>query len=173
MPAPVSFPLAVVTGLTNLKATITVDQLTALAGSQRLLLPCGVTIAQPPLAPANACVAADAIAAALRTDPKLVALLPPGLVEPATKVLPIAGDGPFGLFGPDLFGDPAARACLPDPGARHGRRALDPAWTAYDAVAGLDPDRDRQPVRGSGAARTRRSSSARAGTGLRRRHGEL
>ena len=65
-----------------------------------------------------------------------MALLPPGLVEPATKVLPIAGDGPFGLFGPDLFGDPEARA-LPYPvmgsAPADGPGALDPAWTAYDA----------------------------------------
>jgi hypothetical protein len=62
-----------------------------------------------------------------------VALLPPGLVEPATKVLPIAGDGPFGLFGPDLFGDPEARA-LPYPltGTMTGDGTLDVAWTAYD-----------------------------------------
>ena len=58
----------------------------------------------------------------------------PGLVEPATKVLSVAGTGPYGMFGPDLFGDKAARA-LPYPvsGAPSGTVALDPRWTAYDA----------------------------------------
>jgi hypothetical protein len=133
---PVSFPLAVVTGITNLKATITVDELGTLASSGQLVTPCGVTITQPTLPGTAPCVAADQIPAAIRADQQTVALLPPGLVEPATKVLPIAGDGPFGLFGPDLFGDPQARA-LPypisgsAPGA--GAGALDPSWTTYDA----------------------------------------
>ena len=69
---------------------------------------------QPELTATAPCVAADQIVADLQADQTLVALLPPGLVEPATKVLSIAGDGPFGLFGPDLFGDPESRA-LPYP----------------------------------------------------------
>jgi hypothetical protein len=78
---------------------------------------------------------ATAIPAALVADRDMVALLPPGLVEPATKVLRIAGDGPYGLFGPDLFGDPEARA-LPypvvgTPSERNGG-AFDLAWAAYD-----------------------------------------
>lgn len=133
---PVSFPLAVVTGLTNLKATVTIDELTTLATAGTLLTPCGVTVKQPAITPAGDCVAADQIASRLRTDPRRVALLPPGLVEPATKVLPIAGDGPLGLFGPDLFGDPESRA-LPYPvtgsAPSEGPGALDPAWTGYDA----------------------------------------
>jgi capsule synthesis protein PGA_cap len=132
---PVSFPLAVVTGLTNLKATITVDELRTLATAGQLILPCGVTIDDPLLAPGAPCVAADQIAAEIAAQQEAVALLPPGLVEPATKVLSFAGEAPFGLFGPDLFGDPESRA-LPypvtgtAPGA--GLGALDPAWTAYD-----------------------------------------
>ena len=133
---PVSFPLAVVTGLTNLKATITLDELVTLARRGQLVMPCGVTLTQPDLAAIGPCVAADQVVTKLRSDQELVALLPPGLVEPATKVLPIAGDGPFGLFGPDLFGDPEARA-LPYPivgsAPADGPAALDPAWTAYDA----------------------------------------
>jgi hypothetical protein len=111
---PITFPLAVVTGITNLKATITLNELAALASRGQLVAPCGVTVEQPKLKATAACVAADEIVAELRARQKVVALLPPGLVEPATKVLSIAGKGPFGLFGPDLFG------------------ALDPAWTAYD-----------------------------------------
>lgn len=133
---PVSFPLAVVTGMTNLKATVTLDELATLAGKGSLVLPCGVTVTAPTLATSAACVAADQIAAKLQAQQQLVALLPPGLVEPATKVLPIAGTGPFGLFGPDLFGDPEARA-LPYPvqgsAPAEGPGALNPDWTAYDA----------------------------------------
>jgi hypothetical protein len=133
---PVTFPLAVVTGLTNLKATITLDELGTLASGGQLVVPCGVTVNLPNLTATAPCVAADQVAADLRADQELVALLPPGLVEPATKVLSIAGEGPFGLFGPDLFGDPESRA-LPYPivgsAPADGTGALDPAWTAYDA----------------------------------------
>ncbi len=130
---PYTFPLAVVTGLTNLKAAITLDELGALAGSGALVVPCGVEVTEPALTATAPCLAAEEIAAALEADQARVALLPPGLVEPATKVLRIAGDGPFGLFGPDLFGDPEARAmdypvigsAMPDD------PALDPDWTAY------------------------------------------
>lgn len=131
-----TFPLAVVTGLTNPKATITLDELTTLASGGQLVTPCGVTIAQPQLTPTASCLVADQIATDIRADQSVVALLPPGLVEPATKVLSIAGDGPLGLFGPDLFGDPQARA-LPYPvsgmAPAAGPGALDPAWTLYDA----------------------------------------
>lgn len=133
---PVSFPLAVVTGTTNLKATITLDELARLGTGGQLVVPCGVTVKQPNLTATAPCVAADQIAADIRADQELVAILPPGLVEPATKVLSIAGEGPFGLFGPDLFGDPESRA-LPYPiiasAPADGPGALDPAWTAYDA----------------------------------------
>jgi hypothetical protein len=94
-----------------------------------------VTIEQPPQLSSTACMPAVRIPAAIEADQDLIALLPPGLVEPATKVLPIAGDGPYGLFGPDLFGDAASRA-LPYPitGIATSATALDPAWTAYDAT---------------------------------------
>jgi hypothetical protein len=132
---PVEFPLAVVTGITNLKPAITVDELVALAGAGELTLPCGVTVDEPTLDTTAACTGADEIAAVLQADQARVALLPPGLVEPATKVLRIAGDGPFGLFGPDLFGDPEARA-LPYPvtgSAMPGDPTFDVAWAAHDA----------------------------------------
>jgi hypothetical protein len=149
---PVSFPLAVVTGVTNLKATITLHQLITLASHGRLVLPCGVQVERPTLAATMPCVAADEIVGSLETDQTLVALLPPGLVEPATKVLSIAGDGPFGMFGPDLFGDPESRA-LPYPvlgSATAGDPDIDPAWIAYDAsqvwtmtsIGSLCADRD-------------------------------
>jgi Bacterial capsule synthesis protein PGA_cap len=129
------FPLAVVTGLTNLKAVVELDELPTLAETGRLVVPCGVAIDAPPLAPTAPCVAADRVVDAIEADQELVALLPPGLVEPATKVLPIAGDGPYGLFGPDLFGDPEARA-LPYPvsGRPTDLESFDLAWAAYDAT---------------------------------------
>ncbi|HEX7949013.1 MAG TPA: CapA family protein [Candidatus Limnocylindrales bacterium] len=128
-----NFPLAVVTGMKTLKARITVDEVVSLASSGRLTVPCGVTIKEPAIAPTTPCLAADQIAAAIEANQPLVALLPPGLVQPATKVLPIAGDGPFGMFGPDLFGDPQSRA-LPYPinGSETEAGTLDPAWYAYD-----------------------------------------
>jgi hypothetical protein len=127
------FPLAVVTGITNLKAAIPLEELASLAADGELVVPCGVAVTEPPLTATAPCIAADQIVDALEADQERVALLPPGLVEPATRVLPIAGDGPYGLFGPDLFGDPEARA-LPYPviGSVTGDVALDPAWTAYD-----------------------------------------
>jgi hypothetical protein len=133
---PVSFPLAVVTGITNPRATTTVEELATLAAGGELVVPCGVTIDAPSLAPTAPCVAPYQIAALVRDDQQAVALLPAGLVEPATKVLSIAGPGPFGLFGPDLFGDPESRA-LPYPvtgsAPAEGPGALDPTWIAYDA----------------------------------------
>ena len=131
---PASFPLAVVTGFTNLKATISLDELATLASGGQLTVPCGIQVDEPALDATAPCVAAGEIAATLATDPARVALLPPGLVEPATKVLSIAGDGPFGLFGPNLFGDPEARS-MPYPvtgSANPGEAELDPAWLAYD-----------------------------------------
>jgi len=132
----VAFPLAVVTGITNLKATITLDELGALASAGQLVVPCDVSIDQRSIAATAPCVAADQIVAGIRANHTEVALLPPGLVEPATKVLAIAGEGPFGLFGPDLFGDPESRA-LPYPitgsAPAAGPGSIDPAWTAYDA----------------------------------------
>lgn len=132
---PSEFPLAVVTGLKTIKAVITVDEVTKFASAGKLTLPCGVTVKEPALKATAPCVPADEIAKAIEANQNLVALLPPGLVEPATKVLPIAGDGPYGYFGPDLFGGPEARA-LPYPikGAPSGDATLDPAWTAYDAT---------------------------------------
>ncbi|HET6380605.1 MAG TPA: CapA family protein [candidate division Zixibacteria bacterium] len=132
--APVEFPLAVVTGLTNLKPAITLEELAQLASGGQLVLPCAVEVLEPALSGPAECVAADEIASVLEAEQQRIALLPPGLVEPATKVLRIAGDAPFGLFGPDLFGDPEARAldypvigsAMPDD------PAVQPAWIEHD-----------------------------------------
>ena len=131
--SPTTFPLAVVTGITNLKATTTVKELGALASRGELVIPCGVDVTQPALTSDASCVKAEEIPATLTKGQKRIALLPPGLVEPATKVLSIAGKGPFGMFGADLFGDAKARAmdypvlATAEPGA-----GLEPSWTAYD-----------------------------------------
>jgi hypothetical protein len=136
---PASFPLAVVTGMKNVQAVMTLDALTKLATDQKLIMPCGIQVMAPTLAAPASCTSADAIGIALQASPKRIALLPPGLVVPATKVLPIAGDGPFGLFGPDLIGGPAARA-LPYPITASVTRtpAVDPAWLQYDAASTWD-----------------------------------
>ena len=127
--SPPSFPLAVVTGLTNLKATITRRASSqALAADGRLACRAASRSASPRWRRGRVHRRRpDRRSAGGRSE--AVALLPPGLVEPATKVLPIAGDGPFGLFGPDLFGDPEARA-LPYPvsGSAGRRPALEPGW---------------------------------------------
>lgn len=150
IPLPSSFPLAVVTGLTNLKAATDLKELGALAAAGKLIVPCGLELIAPALAPTAPCLAADQIAAAIQANPALVALLPAGLVEPATKILPIGGKGPFGLFGADLFGDPAARA-LPYPISARPTigSSIRPEWVAYDpsqvwtiaSVGGSCPDR--------------------------------
>lgn len=97
-------------------------------------MPCGVQVTRPALKASAQCVAADRIAPALEARQTAIALLPPGLVEPATKVLSIAGSGPFGMFGPDLFGDPEARALdYPILATTQGDAALEASWAAYDA----------------------------------------
>jgi poly-gamma-glutamate capsule biosynthesis protein CapA/YwtB (metallophosphatase superfamily) len=140
-PAMGQFPLAVVTGLTNLKAWTTLDELAELAAAGSLRVPCGVTITAPPSLAGSgsgdaACLAAEAIPLAIRDDPTTVGLLPPGLVEPATKVLPIGGDGPFGLGGADLFGSPESRAGpYPITGEATGAAPLEAEWLAHDPAA--------------------------------------
>jgi hypothetical protein len=115
------------------KSVVELEELSALAGAGDLVIPCGIAVTEPALTSSAPCIAPQDVAAAIEDEQQLVALLPPGLVQPATKVLPIAGDGPLGLFGPDLFGDPEARA-LPYPitGQATGDVALDPTWLAYD-----------------------------------------
>ena len=132
---PSPFPLAVVTGLTNPRATVTIAELQGLAADDQLTTPCGVKVEEPALKTGAPCVAADEIAGRLAADQTAVALLPAGLVEPATKVLAIAGDSPYGLFGPDLFGDPESRGqAYPIMASASDPSVLDPAWVAYDAA---------------------------------------
>lgn len=136
IPYPASYPLAVVTGLTNLKAWTSLDDLATLASTGKLVPACGIEVSQPAWTIKAACLPADQIAPAIAKDQQLVALLPPGLVEPATKTLPIGGDGPFGLGGADLFGDPADRN-QPYPIVAHStdEAAVPATWLAYDPSA--------------------------------------
>lgn len=125
-----------VTGITNLRSTISVRELRGLAAAGELAVPCGVQVLEPDLIPQARCLEAASIAPMVESNPGSIVLTLPGLVEPATKVLPIAGDGPFGLFGPDLFGDPEARA-LPYPiigsPTEDAAEHLQPEMVRYDA----------------------------------------
>jgi poly-gamma-glutamate capsule biosynthesis protein CapA/YwtB (metallophosphatase superfamily) len=116
----VEFPLAVVTGYTNLKATVTFEELRTTPG---VITPCGLDMSTfEDFVELLECMPADEIADHLAASPGTVALLPPGLVEPATKVLP--------LDGADLFGGPEARGRdYPLIGHAIG---LPSEWTDYD-----------------------------------------
>jgi len=95
---PTQFPLAVVTGFTNLESEITLDELRA----TDLLLPCELTETSLGVKPSpGGCRPAAEIADVVAADPTRIALLPPGFVEPKVKVLPVDGA--------DLFGSAAAR----------------------------------------------------------------
>jgi poly-gamma-glutamate capsule biosynthesis protein CapA/YwtB (metallophosphatase superfamily) len=128
----------VVTGYTNLKESISLEELRA---SPALVLPCELESTSIDKLPTRgACVPAEEIAARIRAEPRTVALLPPGLVEPATKVLPVDGA--------DLFGGPEARS-RPYPVIGHAI-GLPTAWTDYgpDEVRTLISLGDSCPDRG-------------------------
>ncbi|HYK95637.1 MAG TPA: CapA family protein [Candidatus Dormibacteraeota bacterium] len=129
---PSTFPLAVVTGLTNLEATTTLVDVRTLVAAGKLLIPCGLsgldlggkTVALP-----SACTATTDIFAAIHKTPTAMALLPAGLVDPRVKVLPVDGA--------DLFGDTVVRT-KPYPvigSSDGGASALPASATAYDAGA--------------------------------------
>ncbi len=108
-PSPTPVPpavvqLAVVTGYANHQATISLAELIALDAAGDLVVPCGLESYLERATPPLTCTDAVAIANLLGGSPAKVALLPPALVEPRTKVLPVDGA--------DLFGGPAARALL-------------------------------------------------------------
>ena len=94
----VEVPLAVVTGYTTARATITLQEVI----DGNAILPCEVTATEPALTGDGSCLPGPEIAAAIEADPQRLALLPPDLVVPTLKVLPVDGA--------DLFGGPEARS---------------------------------------------------------------
>jgi poly-gamma-glutamate synthesis protein (capsule biosynthesis protein) len=107
----VTFPVAVVVRFDDARPNITPEALSAAAAAGQLLVPCeysGFALNGLPLTiPASdTCRPAADIAAAVHAKAQTIGLLPPGLVSPSVKVLPIGQA--------DLFGAPTHRA-LPYP----------------------------------------------------------
>ena len=93
-----------VTGYTNPKASITVAEVEA---ADTIMTPCEVTAyLDRVITGGGDCLSVAQVIQQLTEDPTLLALLPPSLVLPTVKVLPVEGA--------DLFGGAAARA-LPYP----------------------------------------------------------
>jgi poly-gamma-glutamate capsule biosynthesis protein CapA/YwtB (metallophosphatase superfamily) len=142
--APTVFPIAVVVRFDDARPSITPQALTAAATAGQLLVPCEVTglslDGQALAIPATTtCEPAAQVATAIHTTAKIIGLLPPGLVSPSVKVLPI------GLA--DLFGAPTHRA-LPYPLMAQTTTAA--TWTSYDVndVRTLISTGDTCPDRG-------------------------
>lgn len=102
----VETPLAVVTGYTSPLSETTRADLKAIAATGALLVPCGVSEYMGASVADGACFPPEELVQQFVVDPTLLALVPPALVNPEVKVLPVDGA--------DLFGGPDARA-LPYP----------------------------------------------------------
>jgi poly-gamma-glutamate capsule biosynthesis protein CapA/YwtB (metallophosphatase superfamily) len=99
MPTPeVDVPLAVITGYTNPRATITLDEV--VGGNP--LVPCTMTRANVEVTGDGDCAEAEEIVSTVIEQPERIALVPPGWVVPTVKVLPVDGA--------DLFGNDEARS---------------------------------------------------------------
>ena len=143
-----SVPLAVVTGFSNyrINSVITTWELDARLVAGTLLVPCGAESAVaaalrasrpagllpspspsrwPVPSAAIPCIPADLIPARLDPSSTLLGLLPPGLVTPRVKVVPIGGA--------DLFGEQPARS-VPYPLTIPVPDRWPAAWTAYDST---------------------------------------
>ena len=106
-PEPVLFPLALITGFTDLRVSLAQDEVATAVNSGDVLVPCGLdelelgdeslTLPDP-----GACLAPDKIVASVRAKDGPLGLVPVDAVTPAVKVLRI-GDA-------DLFGSPSRRA---------------------------------------------------------------
>jgi len=128
--AAVLVPLAVVTGFSDYSlSTISMATLGADLLSGSLVVPCGAeaavqaALAVAAVTPPTGCVAADGIPALLEPATRRIALLPPGLVTPRVRVLPIGGA--------DLFGETPSRV-LPYPLVIPAPPAWPIGWTTYD-----------------------------------------
>ena len=142
--APILFPIAVVVRFDDGRAGITPEALTAAATAGQLLVPCEVTglslNGQALYLPAaTTCQTAAQIATNVHATAGIIGLLPPGLVSPSVKVLPIGAA--------DLFGSPTHRAVAYPLIAQ---TATAESWTAYDAndVRTLISTGDTCPDRG-------------------------
>ena len=137
-------PLAVVTGFANDRIdSVTTAGLAAQLHAGTLLVPCGAQAAVAAALGVRAgsagppgsggaggappgCLAADAMPAHLPASSKALALLPPGLVTAALRVVPIGNA--------DLFGETPART-TPYPLEIPAPAGWPTAWTAYDPNA--------------------------------------
>ena len=90
--------MAVVTGYTNGRASVTLAEVEDAINALTIVHPCEMVAA----ASGARCEPAEDIVEYLQANPTELALLPAGLVDPTVKVLPVDGA--------DLFGGPAARA---------------------------------------------------------------
>ena len=142
--AAIDFPIAVVVRYDDTRPNIMPDALTAAASGGQLIVPCevtGLSLAGVPLtlATTTSCLPAAQIVARIHGAAQTVALLPPGLVSPSVKVLPI-GDA-------DLFGAPTHRT-IAYPLQAQTATAAD--WTAYSSgnVRTLISTGDTCPDRG-------------------------
>ena len=122
-----SVPLAVVTGFSNYRVdSVTPADLATRLASGALIVPCGAEAAIATAleaVPSAACVPGDAIPARLPASSTGLALLPPGLVTPALRVVPIGTA--------DLFGETPARTA-PYPLTIPTPAGWPATWTAYD-----------------------------------------
>jgi len=89
----VEVPLAVVTGYTNLKSSITAAEVDAAIEADTLVQNCELFTAVNPV---PRCLAVTEVVAHLQANPTDLAFLPAGLVVPMVKVLPVDGADPFG-----------------------------------------------------------------------------
>ncbi len=128
-PGVASTPLVVVSGFDNYVLTsATRAELAARLQAGTLVVPCGVEAAVAETlgeyeAHGAACVPADEVTAQLGPSSTLLALIPPALVTPRVKVVP--------LEGADLFGDKPARE-TPYPLMVAVPPSWPAAWTAWD-----------------------------------------
>ncbi len=127
-PAAASVPLVVVSGFDNYAVTsVTRTALATRLTAGTLIVPCGAEAALAaalgaPGRTATPCVPADQVTARLGPTSTLLALLPPALVTPRVKVVP--------LEGADLFGEKPARS-VPYPLVIATPAAWPTAWSAW------------------------------------------
>ncbi len=95
----VEVPLAVVTGYTNTRASVTAAEVEAGVEADTMIQACELFSAMNPV---PRCLEATEIVPHLIANPEELALLPAGLVVPTIKVLPVDGA--------DLFGNAEARS---------------------------------------------------------------